>query len=96
MHMHNEVLQEKENDVTEFFEKLGYEVTWDYNTSGRWWEIKKNSIPFVQIDMDIPLSAILQDFKCFREGKDGCSDYNYQVNISPGHQKEFEELLKYC
>lgn len=91
-----EILQEKTSDVSKFFKKLGYEVTWDFNDSGRWWEIlTKNNIEFLQIDMGIPLSAIIQDFRCFREGKsEGNSDYNYRVCIHPNHKKEFKELLE--
>jgi hypothetical protein len=90
------VFEEKKSDVTEFFEKLGYKVTWDFNNSGRWWEIQTtNHVTFVQIDMGIPLSAILQDFCCFREGSiRGTSGYDYQVNVRPGHEEEFKELLE--
>jgi len=90
-----EILQEKKSDVTEFFEKLGYVVTWDFNNSGRWWEIMtRDHVAFVQIDIGIPLSAIIQDFRCFHKGKtQGDSDYNYQVNVRPGH---VEKLLNKC
>ena len=91
-----EVIKEKASDVSEFFQKLGYETTWDFNSSGKWWEIlTKDHTTFLQIDMGVPVSAIIQDFRCFNKGKDhGDSDYDYQVNVRPGYEKEFKKLLK--
>lgn len=90
-----EGLKEKTGEIPEYFKKLGYQVTWDFNNLSRWWEILKDKQLIVQFDMDIPLSAILEDFKCFYEGKNkGTSTYDYHINIGSGEHKEFRNLLE--
>lgn len=63
-----EALTDKKDEVSEYFESLGYEVSWDFNTrSGeRWWEIiDKDGGMIVQIDMGVPLKYVIEDISCF-------------------------------
>jgi len=65
-----EALQEKTGEVQEYFEKLGYEVSWDFsNRSGeRWWEISDEDGLIVQIDMGVSLTHIVEDICSFHLG----------------------------
>ena len=67
-----EALKEKDGEVKQYFEKLGYRVSWDFNTrSGeRWWEIydKEEGGLIVQIDMGVPLKYVIEDICSFHKG----------------------------
>jgi len=86
-----EALTEKGGEVNDYFEKLGYQVTWDFRSGERWWEIIKDDDLVAQIDMGVPLSDIVEDFCCFHLGKSGTSKSDYKVN---GHGPQFDEMLK--
>lgn len=90
-----EAIQEKEGEVKDYFEKLGYDVSWDFNRrdNEKWWEIlDEDGLCIVQIDMEIPLSDILEDICQFHLGKEGTSKSNYK--ISGPDSDEMKELFK--
>ncbi len=86
------VVKEKESEVKNYFEKLGYWVTWDFNARSReqWWELYADEL-VAQIDMGVPLIDILEDLCQFHLGKDGTSKSDYKIN---GHGPKFDELLR--
>jgi len=84
-----EALKEKDGEVKQYFEKLGYRVSWDMNTRAgeKWWEIfdKKSGQLIVQIDLGVPLADIIEDICCFHKGKtEGTSKSNYKFSGEPG------------
>ena len=86
-------LTEKSGEVKDYFEKLGYQITWDFKTTTRetWWEIIKGEKLVAQIDMGVPLCDIIEDFCQFYLGKSGTSKSNYKVN---GYGPVFDEMLE--
>lgn len=90
-------LTEKGGEVKDYFEKLGYVVTWDFKTNTRetWWEIIKDKNLVAQIDMGISLPYILEDLCEFHLGKtkgiDRPDKPDYKVN---GYGPSFDEMLK--
>ena len=94
----NEALTEKKSDVSEYFEKMGYSVTWDCSRhlGETWWEIyTKDNKLVVQIDIGIPLPYVLEDLCEFHLGKDIGIDRpdkpSYKVC---GSGPLFDEMLK--
>jgi hypothetical protein len=84
-----EALKEKDGEVKQYFEKLGYRVSWDMNTRAheKWWEIfdKKTDELIIQIDMGVPLADIIEDICCFAKGKkEGTSKSDYKFSGEPG------------
>lgn len=65
------------SDIEQYFEDLGYHVGWDYSRKlgESWWEITEPSSNkmIAQIDKDVPITAIVEDLLCLREGKDTTS-----------------------
>lgn len=82
-------------DIEEYFERLGYLVGWDENRKlgERWWEIidPKTNKMFCQIDMGVPIEAIIEDFICLRENRKTTSSHDYKINAPIS--SEFDELL---
>lgn len=73
----------KDVGVREFFEKLGYSVTFDYSRRLResWWELYDDDEKLVcQIDQFVPLDVIVQDFIQFHLDKDPDSNVDYKIN----------------
>jgi hypothetical protein len=91
-----ESLTEKGGEVKDYFEKLGYQVTWDFKINGgTWWEIVKGNKLVAQIDMGVSLPHILEDLCQFHLGNDKGIDRsdkpNYTVN---GFGPVFDEMLE--
>lgn len=80
--------------VKAYFERLGYEVDWDYKqrTGEHWYEILKNKNLVIQIDNGIPLEAIIEDLLCFADSKPGTSKFDYRINAPDN--KVVRELLQ--
>lgn len=89
-----EAILEKKSDVTEFFKSLGYSVTWDFSggRGERWWEIYDQGTMIMQVDMDIPLKAIITDLRFYHSGKGDRSKYDYTINAK--QTPAFKTLLK--
>jgi hypothetical protein len=91
-----DAIQEKTSDITEYFEKMGYKVTWDFNSrSGeKWWEIYDDEL-VTQIDVGIPLNYVLEDLCEFHLGKDKGIDRpdkpDYKIC---GSGPDFDMMLK--
>jgi hypothetical protein len=82
------------DEVSTFFRSLGYEVDWDFkrSTGERWYEIiGSDGYMIAQIDMGVPLTAIIEDLTCWHHGKKGTSNVDFKVNAPDG--EEFDELL---
>lgn len=61
----------KDKGVKEFFEKLGYEVGWDHNRSGYWYELYDEDEGMVaQVDWNVPLEVIVEDMIAWHLGKE--------------------------
>lgn len=50
-----------EGELPGFLRALGYEVDWDYDRRGRWWEAYDGGRMVFQIDDWTPLQAFLRD-----------------------------------
>lgn len=59
----------KDAGVQEFFETLGYKVTWDRNRTACWFELHDDGL-VAQIDMGVPLDVIIEDMIAWHLGKD--------------------------
>jgi hypothetical protein len=84
-----------DNEVSQYFKSLGYSVGWDFKAFTRevWHEIYTKEGKLVcQIDKGVPLSAIIEDLKCFYLGKDGTSNFDYKI-CAP-ESEELNELFK--
>ena len=55
--------------VQEFFESLGYHVTWDHNREGSWFELHEDGL-VAQVDMGVPLDVIIEDMIAWHLGKE--------------------------
>lgn len=83
-----------DQEVRDYFRALGYTVNWDFNqkTGEIWHEISLNGNLVCQIDMGIPLVAIIEDLKCFARNLPGTSKYDYKINMPDNGF--FEEMIK--
>lgn len=73
-----------ENDTVKFFTSLGYYVSWDFDkeTCVRWYDIyDKDRILICRLPWEVPLEAILEDFRCFYFKKLPTSFYNYKIYL---------------
>lgn len=50
----------EECDFAKYFKNLGYEYSWDFDSSYRWHELAINGNWFIQIEM-VPLDKIIKD-----------------------------------
>lgn len=97
----HEALKEKDGEVSRYFEKMGYRVSWDMNTRAgeKWWEIfdKKTGQLIVQIDMGVPLADIIEDICCFHKDKDGTSKSDYKISGEPSPMMKnfFKKVYRY-
>lgn len=66
------------DEVRAYFEALGYSVGWDHSFKhGFWHEIFDSEGLVAQIDRDVPLSDIIEDFTANAAGKSGTSKSDY-------------------
>jgi hypothetical protein len=82
-------------NIIKFFEQLGYKVSWDISMRlGKvWWEILTPDGELIcQIDKGVKLKYIIEDLKCFAEGKSGTSPVDYAI-CAP-ESEEFDTLLE--
>jgi len=75
---------ETNKEVEEYFKSLGYEYSFDFQraTGIEWHEIicPKSKKMICQIDMNVPLRVIREDFLAFKNGaSEGTSDCDYTV-----------------
>lgn len=87
-------LKEIKDDVTIYFESLGYEVTWDFSARDRehWYEILKDGELICQFDMGVPISRLLKDIPRFLQGKSGTDGPPYRFNCED--DDELRELYQ--
>ena len=88
-------LTEVKNEVTAYFEALGYETTWDFkrSTGEHWHEICDDEGLVAQIDMGVPLTDIVEDVIAWYEKRDTTTNgKEYTINLPPG--KRANLLLK--
>jgi hypothetical protein len=81
-----------DDEVARFFQSLGYEVDWDFDSKGRWYEIGDDKGVFCQIDSGVPLAHIIEDMACFADGKDGTSASDYEIRGT--HSERGRKLLR--
>lgn len=64
------IVERKDKGVREFFEMLGYSVSWDsnYRSHEKWYEIRNEDGLICQIDMGVPLDDIIMDIVQFHQG----------------------------
>lgn len=83
------------DEITDYFESLGYKTTWDCNTRQgiEWYEILEDNHLVCQIDIGVPLADLIEDMLCWEQDKEGTSKSNNTVC----HEKSdprWKELLK--
>ena len=83
----------KDEGVQEYFEYLGYEVTWDSSRrSGEcWYELMEDGHLVAQVDQGVPLDDIIMDLCQFHLGKHGVSKSDFKVC---GNGPRFDAFLK--
>jgi hypothetical protein len=59
----------KDAGVQEFFEMLGYKVSWDRNGYQCWFELYDDGL-VAQVDMGVPLDVIVEDMIAWHLGKE--------------------------
>lgn len=70
-----------DSELIAFFKEIGYGVDWDHDR-GRmhyWHEVLDNKRMIVQIDMGVPLPALIEDLPLIAEGKTGTSTVRYEI-----------------
>ncbi len=70
-----------DSELIAFFKEIGYGVGWDHDR-GRtlyWHEILDDKRMIVQIDMGVPLPALIEDLPLIAEGKTGTSMVRYEI-----------------
>ncbi|MBU2249623.1 MAG: hypothetical protein KKD77_22945 [Gammaproteobacteria bacterium] len=87
-------LQEIKNEVTVYFEDLGYKTSWDFNksTGKRWYEIFDGERLVAQIDMGIPLFIIVMDMIAWSRGEQAI-EQGFDYELRQGHGCQFDQLL---
>lgn len=89
--MFRQVLSE---DIADFFTALGYKYGWDTCGGKAYHEITTQDNEIVmQFDEGIPLTAIVEDLFCLKEGREPSSPYDYVMNAALGCPK-FQALLE--
>lgn len=86
-----------DKDVIDFFETNGFAHSWDCSrrTAEYWNEFYLSGKLICQIDQDVPLAALIEDLKCWKDGKQPTSNRNYKFNIgSIGNEKILFDNLK--
>ncbi len=87
-----------DKDVKEFFAANGFTHTWDFSrrTAEYWNEFYLNGKLICQIDLNVPLAALIEDLKCWKDGKQPTSNHNYKFNVgSIGNEKILFDNLKF-
>ena len=85
------------DDVTAFFESLGYTVTWDFSRrlNISWYEILEGDKMIAQIDMGIPLEALREDMTAWHEGRKETSGAPGEVVIGTDpNSPNFKDLFR--
>lgn len=72
-----------DNDITRYFVKLGYKVSWDFSrrTDDQWYEINDDQGEVAQIDMTCTLAGLREDMTCWREGREATSADNGRIAL---------------
>lgn len=83
----------KDEGVQEYFEWLGYRVSWDFNQrrGEQWYELYEDNHLVAQIDRGVPLEDIIMDMCQWHQGKSGISKSDFKVC---GNGPRFDEMLK--
>lgn len=70
-------------EVIKFFEANGFTHNWDFSRriAEYWNEFYLNGRLICQIDQNVPLTALIEDLKCWKDGKQPTSNHNYKFNI---------------
>jgi len=84
----------EDKELVEFFEKLGYEVSYDGKaaTGERWHEVLDDDELVMQIDFGVPLAAFLADLPFLIKRKEGPSGIDYTVNAE--RDSDLREMLR--
>lgn len=87
-------MNSSDQQVKAFFESHGYSVDWDFKrASGEvWHEIYDGGHCICQIDMGIPLEAIVEDLSAIHTGTMGKNPYVYTINAP--NDKRFDKLCE--
>lgn len=78
--------------VVQYFEALGYVVSWDRDSNGAWFELLKKGKMFAQIEMGIPLSDIIEDLICWHLKKPTTSKSDW--TLSGPNSATLSEMLR--
>jgi hypothetical protein len=84
------------DEITQYFTKLGYQVSWDFSTqdSTRWYEILDSNRLLLQIDKGVSLSALREDMICWNKGEEGTSNESFEVHSTLWDTPEIKNLLE--
>ena len=87
--------ERKDKGVQEFFERLGYYVTWDHNyrRGEEWYELYEDDHMVAQIDTGFPLADIVEDMIAWHEGREATSKSDWTCSGEP-NSKRMKELFR--
>ena len=83
------------NEVGEYFESLGYKVSWDFSkrTGVYWYEIIGTNGLVAQIDKGVPLATIIKDLIAIRHNGNASDPKEYTISFDD-ESEDWKELLK--
>lgn len=86
-------IEDMDEEIYNFFTKIGFDVTWDKQGSKYWYEISLGD-KLIQIDFGVPLSVILNDLKCdYQNIPQEDSGYEYIISGPESHFKAIIDHL---
>lgn len=87
--------ERKDKGVQEFFEQLGYYVTWghNYRRGEEWFELYDDDVMVAQVDTGVPLKDIVEDMIAWHQGREATSKSDWTCIGNPD-SKEMKLLFK--
>lgn len=76
----SDLLEEVDDEFARYFRGLGYDVTWDCNRRGRWYEVSRGKVVVCQVDLHVSLGTFLADLPDHLAGRPGSSGETYVLN----------------
>jgi hypothetical protein len=68
------------SEFIQYFEKIGFTITWDCKGYQRWHEIMDGEKLLCQVDFGVPLADFLEDLPHFANGEPGTSATEYTAS----------------
>jgi hypothetical protein len=91
-------LAKVDDEITRYFQALGYATDWDRDRKGRYYEILTREVSeggklVCQIDFGVPLAHLVEDMLHWAKGEESTSDSTYEVRTETADSPLFNALL---